>query len=65
MVLPRFRTALLFQFFQQAVLFVLYIPLLVTSSVPVVVTLATLGMALDTVMRYAMNAIAPSPNNLW
>lgn len=52
MVLPRFRVSLLIQFLLQTILFILYIPLLVISSTPVIITLASLGIAIDIIMRF-------------
>lgn len=52
MCLPRFRVSLLIQFTLQTLLFIVYIPLLVIDSTAAIITLATLGIALDIIMRW-------------
>lgn len=51
--LPRFRTALLFQTFHQALGFAVYFPLLFVRSPAAIIAFAVVGMAIDLFARYA------------
>ena len=49
--LPRFRTALLFALLHQVSGLIIYFPLLFITTKPVIIALASLGMALDILFR--------------
>jgi hypothetical protein len=49
--LPKFRTALLFALAHQTAGLVIYFPLLFVTSKPTIIILASLGMALDILLR--------------
>ncbi|CCA67754.1 hypothetical protein PIIN_01578 [Serendipita indica DSM 11827] len=52
--LPTFRAALLFQGLNQVIGFFLYFPLLFVRSPTAIITLASLGMAWEIIMRYSI-----------